>query len=149
MKYINLWVVTAIVMLSTLARANEEYVTGCFFKIEGDRTGYKYRTVEDENITSFTSTEDITPAECVSKAVSALKQKHTTRFLAGGHFQTTTYRNKVATIHIVHKDNVAFPKQQLELSVACDAELSLQNGFAFVESWFDDNYYEARISAIK
>ena len=54
----------------------EEYKTGCYFEISGDRTGYKLKKIEAESITEFLSQQDITPSECLSKAVIAVKQKY-------------------------------------------------------------------------
>ncbi|MEZ4845563.1 MAG: hypothetical protein R2877_00890 [Bdellovibrionota bacterium] len=148
MKYINLWVILAVVCSSSVASAGD-YTTGCSYRIKGDRKSYKLRTLEDQTILTFTSEQDISPQKCVSDAITALKKKYPSKYLAGGQLRDSSYFNKTATVQVIHKDNVDFPKQRLELSIVQDPQLSLQNGFVFKESWFSDNYYEARIGSNK
>jgi len=149
MKYTKiLFALSLFIGSACSVQASEDYITGCYYEVRGDRTTYKYRTIEDEKVMSYSSATDIAPSDCIKKAKAAVKQTYTTQFLAGGSFQNTTYRNKTVTIHVTHKDNVDFPRQALELAIVQDPDLSLRNGFSFVESWLSDNYYEAKIAHV-
>jgi hypothetical protein len=141
----NIKILLAVLTFIATSAFAEEYKTGCYFEISGDRTGYKLKKIEAESITEFLSPQDITPSECLSKAVIAVKQKYPSKYLAGGQLRDCAYFNKVATVNIIHKDNVDFPKQQLETYVVQDEALTLKKGFEFVEAWIDDNYFQAKI----
>lgn len=147
MKYTkHILTVSTIALFSTIASA-EDYTTGCQYTIEGDRTSYKFKTAQGETITSFEE-ENLTPRKCVEMAATAVKQKYTTKFLIGGSFKDTTYRNKSAKINIVHNNNVAFPKHQLETAITKDSCLTLKNGFKFVESWIGEDHYTAEVQHV-
>lgn len=148
MKFTKLLTITSLFLLSSAAIADEveSYSTDCVYLLEGDRTGYKGRTVTGENIKTITMT-NVSPEMCVYSAQDAVKKKYPGQYLAGGQFWPTTYSNVTAEIEIIHKDNVDFPKSRLETTIKSDPCVILKNPFELESPFFGgEAYYEAKIA---
>ncbi len=148
MKFTKLFTITTLLLLSSMAIADqpETYSTDCEYLLEGDRTGYKGRTVTSENIDTITMT-GTTPEMCVYAAQEAVKKKYPGKYLAGGQLRPTTYFNVTAELRIIHKDNVDFPKQQLESTIKKDRCVILKTPFELESPMFGgDDYYEGKIA---
>lgn len=147
MKFTKLFTITTLLLLSSIAIADEmeSYTTDCTYLLEGDRQGYKGRTATAENIKTVELTS-VTPEQCVNSAMADVKKKYPTKYLAGGRLWDTTYYNVTAEIEIIHRDNVDFPKQQLETKIKQDRCVLLKNAFEFESAYIGDDYYEGKVA---